>query len=179
MSRTWLLFLICLSILILSAPLSRAGLTVRVNDSAIRIFFDETGTRVVLPVENALAQPIDARIKLELLDTDGATRATVEHDCRINRGRSELTFPIALQLKGKSPTSTHEILWYRLRYQIAPASSSHFDRVANVISLSEITPDIFAVNVASARKAHEGSPYRLRVKTTRSEERRVGKECRS
>jgi hypothetical protein len=165
MSRTWLLFLICLSILILLAPLSRASLTVRVNDPEIKIFFDETATRVVLPVENDLNQPIAARIKLELLDPNGASRATVERNCQLSRGRNELTFPIALWLKGKSATSTHELLWYRLRYQIAPASAAHFDSIANVVSLSEITPDIFAVNVASARKAHEGSTYRLRVKT--------------
>ena len=165
MSRTWLLFLICLFLLIFLAPLSRASLTVRVDDSATRIFFAETGTKVVLPVENALDHPVDAHVKLELLDPDGVTRATVERDCQISRGRRDLTFPIALSLTGKSATSTRELLWYRLRYQIAPASSAKFDRVANVISLSEITPDIFTVNVASARKAHEGSPYRLRVKT--------------
>ena len=165
MSRRWLLFLFCLSLLSLLAPLSRANLTVRVDDGAITVRFDEQGTRVVLPVENALPQTLDARVKLELLDTDGAIRAPVAHDYQLKSGRNELTIPLALWLAGKAATDTRELLWYRLRYEITPRVSSQFDTVSNVISLSEITPDIFALNVATSRKAQEGSAYRLRVRT--------------
>src|SRR2546429_2032310 len=165
MSRKWLLFLFCLSLLMVLAPLSRAGLTLRVKESAIRVLFEEQGTRVVLPIENSLSQRVDTHLKLEIIDPDGAARATVERDYQIKPGPNELTVPVALWLTGKAATDTRELLWYRLRYQISPASSSQFDQVSNVVSLSEITPDIFAVSVATARKAQEGSSYRVRVKT--------------
>jgi hypothetical protein len=165
MSRKWFLFLFCLSLLILLAPLSRAGLTLHVKESAIRVLFEEQGTGVVLPIENSLGQRVDAHLKLEIIDTAGAAHATVERDYQIKPGPNELTVPVALWLTGKAATDTRELLWYRLRYQIRPASSSQFDQVSNVISLSEITPYIFAVSVAAARKAQEGSAYRVRVKT--------------
>ena len=165
MSRKWLLFLFCLSLLMVLAPLSRAGLTLRVKESAIRVLFEEQGTRVVLPIENSLGQRVDTHLKLEIIDPDGAARATVERDYQIKPGPNELTVQVALWLTGKAATDTRELLWYRLRYQISPASSSQFDQVNNVISLSEITPDIFAVSVVTARKAQEGSAYRVRVKT--------------
>ncbi|HEY3103269.1 MAG TPA: alpha-2-macroglobulin family protein [Pyrinomonadaceae bacterium] len=165
MSRTWLLFLFSLALLFLLSPLSRASLAVRVDESAIKVLFDEQGTHVVLPVQNALGQPVDARVQLELLDTDGANRATAAREFQLKSGRNELAIPIALWLTGKAATDTRELLWYRLRYQVTPAASSQFDTSSNVISFSEITPDIFALSVATSRKGHEGAAYRLRVKT--------------
>ncbi|PYS42389.1 MAG: hypothetical protein DMF71_09370, partial [Acidobacteria bacterium] len=76
-----------------------------------------------------------------------------------------MMIPISLWLSGKAATDTRELLWYRLRYRITPGGSSQFEPVTNVISLSEITPDIFAVSVATARKVQEGSAYRVRVET--------------
>lgn len=166
MSRRWLLFLFCLSLLTLIAPLSRANLKVRVDDASIKILFDDQGTRVVLPVESALQQPVAARIKLVLLDTDGASRATAGHDYQLKPGRNEITIPVAPWLNGKEAADNQELLWYRLRYEITPAVSAEFDTVSKVVSLSEITPDIFKLDVATSRKAHEGSAYRLRVRTT-------------
>ena len=165
MSRKWLLFLFCLSLLMVLAPRSRATLALRVNESASRVLFTEQGALVVLTVENSLGQRVDAHIKLELIDTDGAARAAVERDYQIRPGANELTVPVALWLSGKAATHTGELLWYRLRYRITPSGPSQFDQVGNVISLSEITPDIFAVSVVTARKAQEGSAYRVRVKT--------------
>lgn len=165
MSRRWLLFLFCLSLLSLVAPLSRASLSVQVDDASIKLWFDDQGTRVVIPIENALPQPVAARVKLVLLDTDGATRAASGQDYQLKSGRNELTIPLALRLTGKAATNPAELLWYRLRYEITPAASSEFDTVSKVVSLSEITPDIFKLNVATSLKAHEGSSYRLRVST--------------
>src|SRR5688572_10640899 len=165
MSRRWLLFLFCLSLLSLVAPLARANLSVQVDDASIKIWFDGQGTRVVIPVENALRQPVASRVKLVLLDTDGVTRAAFGQDYQLKPGRNDLTIPLALRLTGKAATDPGQLLWYRLRYEITPAASSEFDTVSNVVSLSEITPDIFKLNVATSRKAHEGSAFRLRVST--------------
>jgi A-macroglobulin TED domain/Alpha-2-macroglobulin family/MG2 domain/Carboxypeptidase regulatory-like domain/A-macroglobulin receptor binding domain/Macroglobulin domain MG3 len=164
MSRKWLLFPFCLSVLLTLAPLSSASLTLRVNESATRVLFEEQGTRVLLSVENSLGRRVDAHVQLELIDTDGAVRATAQSDDQIKPGVNTLAIPIALWLSGKSATDTREVLWYRLRYRVAPATATQFDPLSGVISLSEITPDIFALHVAAPEKAQEGAAYRLRVR---------------
>ena len=165
MSRRWLLFPFCLFALVILAPLSRAGLALRVTESATRVLFEERGTHVLLAVENSLGQPVDTRIKLEIIDTGGTVHARTEHAEQIKPGRSSISLPIDLWLSGKGAIETGELLWYRLRYRITPANSSQFEPASGVISLSEITPDIFALSVATARTIHEGSSFRLRAKT--------------
>lgn len=163
MSRKWLLFSFCLSVLLTLAPLSRAGLTLRVNESGTRVLFEEQDTRVLLAVENSLGRRVDTHIKLELIDTDGVVRATAEQDDQIKPGANAVAIPIALWLSGKAATDTRELLWYRLRYRITALGSAQFDQLSGLVSLSEITPDIFALSVATPGKAEEGSAYRLRV----------------
>jgi hypothetical protein len=165
MSRKWLLFPFCLSLLFVLTPLSRASLTLHVNESATRVLFEEQATRVMLSVENSLGRRVNAHIKLELIDADGAVRATAESDQEIKPGSNTIAIPIALRLSGKAAADTREVLWYRLRYRVSPSGSALFDPASGVISLSEITPDIFALHVAALEKAQEGAPYRLRVRT--------------
>src|SRR5688500_15871969 len=112
MSRRWLLFLFCLSLLSLVAPLSRANLSLQVDEASIKIWFDDQGTRVVIPVENALRQPVAARVKLVFLDTDGVTRAASAQDYQLKPGRNDLTIPLALRLTGKAATDPGQLLWY-------------------------------------------------------------------
>ncbi|HYX28246.1 MAG TPA: MG2 domain-containing protein, partial [Pyrinomonadaceae bacterium] len=165
MSRQWLfLFLFCLALLAGLSPLSRAALSLRINESAIRVLFEEQGSRVILPIENSLAKSTSARIKIEVIDTDDASIVTVEKDYQIKPGANELTIPLAMSLRNRSDNA-RELLWYRLNYSITPIFGSAFDPITNVVSLSEITPDLFNVSVATARKAQPGSAYRVRVKT--------------
>jgi hypothetical protein len=164
MGRKWLLFLFCLALAVLLAPLSRAALTVRIDESAIKILFEEQGTRVVLPIENSLGRPTQAHLKIEIVDTDNAPVAAAERDFEITRGPSEATIPITLSLKNQK-NDTRGLLWYRLRYFVTPVKAGDFDRLSNVVSLSQITPDFFDVSIATPQKAHAGSSYRLRVKT--------------
>jgi uncharacterized protein YfaS (alpha-2-macroglobulin family) len=166
MSRKWLLFPFCLSVLLTLVPVSRASLTLRVNESATRVLFEERGTRVLLSVENLLGRRVDAQVRLELIDTDGSVRARADSDAQIKPGASTVTVPIGLWLSGKAATDTREVLWYRLRYRVTPTTASQFDAFSGVISLSQITPDIFAIHVAAPEKAQEGSAYRLRVRAT-------------
>ena len=163
MSRKWLLFLFCLAGLIVLAPLSHASPTLKVNESATRVLFEEQGTRVRFEVDSPLAQRVDGSMKVEFLDSNGTVRATAQAETQIKPGRNVLTVPIALSLKGKEATDTRDLLWYRLRYQVSPARSAQFAPISGTMSLSEITPDIFTLQVAAPRKAQEGSAFRLRV----------------
>src|SRR6266550_1309584 len=127
MSRKWLLFPFCLSVLLTLVPVSSASLTLVVNESATRVLFEEQGTRVLLSLENSLGRRVDAHVKLELIDTDGSVRALAESDAQIKPGASTVTLPIGLWLSGKSATDTREVLWYRLRYSVTPSASTQFD----------------------------------------------------
>jgi len=165
MSRKWLLFLFCLFILFtLVPPSSRAGLSLRINELATRVLFEEQGTRVVLAVESALKESVSAHIEVELVDNDGGIWAPAARDEQIKPGANRIAIPIQLWLSGKAATDTRELLWYRLRYRVAPVGAAQFERFDGVLSLSEITPVIFALQVATSEKAHEGSGYRLRVR---------------
>jgi A-macroglobulin complement component/carboxypeptidase family protein/alpha-2-macroglobulin family protein/MG2 domain-containing protein/A-macroglobulin receptor/macroglobulin-like protein len=164
MSRKWLLFSFCLSVLLTLAPLSRANLTLRVNESVTRVLFEEQDTRVLLAVENSLGRRVSAHLKLELVDTDGTVRAAAERDEQIKPGANTIATPIGLWLSGKAATDTRELLWYRLRYRITSPAPSQFEQLTGLISLSEITPDIFALSVATQGKAQPGAAYRLRVR---------------
>ena len=164
MSRKWLLFLFCLVLLVVFGPLSRAALSLRVNESAIKVLFAEQETRVVLPIENALGRQVDANIKIEIVNTDNVTVATVDRSVRLNLAWNEVSLPVPNWVKRPSD-DPKELLWYRLRYSVTPANANDFNQVSNVVSLSEITPDIFTVDVATARNAQPGAPFRLRIKT--------------
>jgi hypothetical protein len=165
MSRRWLLFPFCLSVLVVLAPLSRASLTLRVDESAARVWFEEEGTRVSLAVENSLGRAVDTHIKVELIDTSGQARALADHDEQLKPGANTVVVPVAIRLAGQSVTDTRDLLWYRLRYRIQPTGSSQLEAVSGLISLSRITPDVFALHVAAPEKGHEGGAYRLRVQT--------------
>ena len=100
MSRKWLLFPFCLSVLLTLVPRSSASLTLRVNESATRVLFEERATRILLSVENSLGRRVNAHIKLELIDTDGAIRATAERSNRAStpsQFRSVYGYPVRQQ----------------------------------------------------------------------------------
>jgi len=161
MSRNRLLFfLFCLFLMFILAPLTDARLSLHVDESATQVIFTDADTHIVLPVKNSFDRQVEASIKLELIDPDGAVRAKAERDEVIKPGANLFHIPIPLW----SADDARELLWYRLRYQVAPSRSSSFDPVNGVIALSGITPDIFSLHVASSAKAQEGSSYRLRVR---------------
>jgi hypothetical protein len=160
MSRKWLLFLFCLSILTLLAPLSHANLTLKVNEPKCRVLFEEQGTRVLLEVESSLTQRVDGLLRIELVDSDGTVRIRAERLEQIKPGENSLAIPIELARPGKG---TSDLLWYRLQYHLVPSGTAQFDQLNGVISLSEITPDIFALRIASSRKVQPGSAFRMRV----------------
>ncbi|MDX6385796.1 MAG: hypothetical protein QOK48_3369 [Blastocatellia bacterium] len=164
MSRKWLLFPFCLALLFLLAPLSRAGLTLRVNESATRVVFGAEGTRVLLAIENSLGRQVDAQVQIELLDTDGAIRARAETTSQIKSGAAALDLPIDLKLSGKSASETSEVPWYRLRYRVKPATTNTFEPINGVISMAAIAPDVFALHIAAPEKIQEGAAFRLRVR---------------
>jgi phosphatidate phosphatase APP1 len=169
MRRSWVLFLFCLFIVsLLLTQLSSANTNLRVNEADTRLRLEDKQTLVSLAIENPVGRSFPAQVRLEALDPDGRVRAVVESEETIKRGNSALVIPLPLQLTGLNKSERNEMLWYRLRYRLTPLSSSgaaSLARVEGIVSLSEITPDIFQVNVTAPEKAREGTRYRAQVRT--------------
>ena len=97
-------------------------------------------------------------MKIELIAPDDQIKTAVERDFQLNKGANKLTLP--LNLNAEQLTGS-EALWQRLRYQISTENNLI---VSGIVSLSEITPDLFEVRVAAAEDSIAGSRYAVRVR---------------
>ncbi len=163
MSRKWLLFSFCLSVLLTLAPLSRAGLTLRVDESATRVSLKEPRIEVSLSIENSAGEGPDQKVQLEILDPENHVCASAERIESIGRGKQTLRFSLPFDVAKLSERERRQLLWHRLHYRITAAEAQASVTADGIISLSEITPDLFEVRVAAAEMAHEAMRYQARV----------------
>lgn len=137
----------------------------RVNESATKFSIRKEGAVVALAFENPRATASLARINLELINPGDVVRATAMREISVPPGSSVFTTPL-IKL-GSGDYDDKELLWYRLRYQIVAAdpSGEESSPVSGVISLSEITPDIFRLLVSAPQEAGKEPKYTIRVRT--------------
>jgi hypothetical protein len=159
-----LLFPFCLLLSLLTGQLSNASSALRVNEAATRFSLQERSARVSLALENPDVE-FAARIRLELLDPQDHITWSVERDESIGRGASALHFVLPVELSKLSWKERRELLWYRLRYRIEPTLRDESESaLEGLVSLSEITPDIFALRVTDYQYARQGLRYHARVR---------------
>ncbi len=167
--RSWVIVLFCLfTVSLLLSQLSSASTSLRVNEASTKLLLEDKQTNLSLAIENPTGQAFPAHVRLEVLNPRSQVVALSESDETIKRGNAALVIPLPLQLTGLGENERSEMLWYRLRYQLTPLSSSEAtanEMVEGIVSLSEITPDIFQLNVAAPEKAREGTRYRAQVRT--------------
>jgi hypothetical protein len=165
MSRRWIILLFCLTFPLIFLPRSAASGGLRVNEATTRILLREG--QVQLAMENSAGREIAARVRLELLDVGNEVRAETLRDELIQPGSSNLVLPLQLPPPTGS-VGTGQVLWYRLRLRVSPLApaDSAVGTVEEIIALSEITPDIFMLQVAAPHVAREGSSCRLHVRAT-------------
>ncbi len=164
MRHKWLLFLVGLCIAPVLAWSSQARLTVTVNEATSKVLFTETDNRVLLALENSLGRPVDVRVSLEIIDTGGSIEAKTSSDAQLKPGANAISAPFKWR-DTLSESDTRDLVWYRLRYQVTPREAGQFDPSAGLISLSEITPDLFTLQVIAPQKVQSNSAYRLRART--------------
>nr|MDQ5837140.1 MG2 domain-containing protein [Acidobacteriota bacterium] len=156
--------LLCLFVCLLAAHLSSASSALRVDESRIKVSLDERQTRVTLALENGTGNAFPARVTVELLDPQDKARASAATDVQVRRGANQLNVPLDLPFSGLLESEQKEFPWYRLRYRVAP-SAGGVAALEGVVSLSEVTPDLFELRVVSSRRARGGSTLRARVRT--------------
>ncbi|MBS1811227.1 MAG: carboxypeptidase regulatory-like domain-containing protein [Acidobacteria bacterium] len=143
-------------------------LSLRLNEKACRLSFEETKTKASLALENTSGRIIAANFKLELRDPQNRVRYRIERDEPIKSGNVTLNFDLA-PVENNALLGANDQLWLRLHYVITPLKIAEADAalptIDGVISASEITPDIFELQVFSPNQANAGSRYQTRVRT--------------
>ncbi len=140
------------------------GPGLRVNESATRFSLKEGGAFVSLAIENLSLSTLTARIKLELIDPRDAVRARGMIEASVPPAGGVSTVPLVKT--GVHDYDHKELLWGRLRYEITVVDQSgeEADQIFGLISLSEITPDIFRLLVSAQREAGKEAKYTIRAR---------------
>jgi A-macroglobulin TED domain/Alpha-2-macroglobulin family/MG2 domain/Carboxypeptidase regulatory-like domain/A-macroglobulin receptor binding domain/Macroglobulin domain MG3 len=157
---------VCLfSASIFAARYSANNPSLRVNESATKFSLQKAGAVVSLAIENSRSSALTARVKLELIDSRDAVRATAMSEISVPPGASVSTAPLVKT--GAGDYNITELLWHRLRYEIIAIdlSSKETDPVSGLISLSEITPDIFRLLVSAPEEVGKEAKYTIRART--------------
>ena len=166
MSRRWLLFLLCLSLPpLVFVQLSRARGALKVNEAASRFSLHDENPQLLLTVENGLGKSFNAVVRLELVDPEGHIKAAGAPHFNLSGGSQKVAINIPLKIDELKWHERSRLLWYRVRYQIEPEPDAHVEPVSGTISLSEITPELFELRVASSRLVREGMRYRATVRS--------------
>src|SRR5579863_4207702 len=151
---------------------SHAQSPIVVNEPQTRIQITPNATLVRLPVSNSSSQPIEVHAALELLDTHGVVQSQSARDVTLASGLTRLHFSLPPTPEQKKSSGLPDVLWYRLRYTIAPiahtasaAASGPLVRPAEgTISVGVATPGIFELHVAGPAFVKESGHYLARVR---------------
>lgn len=174
MRRRWLSLLlylqVCLCALAVST-LAQAPAGLRVNEAATRIRLAEGQSKISLALDNPATRPTLAQLTLELLDPRDKVVARTRRRETLKPGANAVVAFLPISNSAPGGEGLRQLRWYRLRYEITPvgADTGSLDGSApqrGIISLPEITPELFELRVAATRTADAGRPYRVRVRAT-------------
>ncbi|HLF85335.1 MAG TPA: MG2 domain-containing protein [Blastocatellia bacterium] len=159
MRRVWCVLLLLVSALLLAAQLSEASAAFRVDEAATRLLFHSGKAEALLAVRSSLPRTVTARVKLELVNELNRVVAKVEREVAVNPGSNTIAAEFQLE-----PSSY--VLWRRLRYQVTkvPAKGVEAYTAAGIISLSEVCPDMFQLNLIKPGITSPGARYHVRVR---------------
>lgn len=149
------------------------NILMRVDESSTRLFLREKSSEIEFVLESR-GRAQTAKILLEIVSPDDTVRTKTEREVELKKGTNRLTLPLELT---EANLSGGDLLWHRLRYQILPLKENG-QTVSGVVSLSEITPDLFEVRVAAADDSMEGSRYGVRVRAAHPLTNRGAKDVR-
>ncbi|HEY0762671.1 MAG TPA: MG2 domain-containing protein [Pyrinomonadaceae bacterium] len=158
MSLRWLLPLLCLTYWIAS------GGELRVDESRTRFLLEKEPAEVLLAVENSTGETLNTKVEIKILDPQDRVISEATSTQSIAIGNRTLTLPIPLQFS-KLKKDDRRFIWHRLRYRLSGENQTGV-LAEGIISLSEITPDLFQLRVAASELAREGGRYKARVTAT-------------
>ena len=164
MSHRWLLSLLCLAVLfVFVTQLTRAHGELRVNETSSSVSFQKDPAEILLAIENPSSAVVNTNVEVELLDPFNNSIARTTQVQAIDRGTQTLKLPLPFSFSTANQRERNQILWYRLKYRLSPQESPAETLANGLISLSEITPDIFELRITATEIVREGDRYRVRV----------------
>lgn len=157
MRRVWCVLLLLISAVLLAGQLSEASAAFRVDDAAARLLFHSDRAEALLAVRSAMPRPVTARVRLDLIDELNRSIATVEREVLLTPGSNTITAEFQLEPE-------RYVLWRRLRYQVTTIPASDGRTASGTISLSQICPDFFQLNLIKPAITSVGTRYHVRVR---------------
>jgi hypothetical protein len=152
-----------ISVLFLAAfQVSLATNTISVDESKIKLLLSDAQPRVSLAIRNGSPREVAARVTLELLDPLEKVRASAALDRMLAHGETTLLVPFSIP---HAESERKGFPWYRLRYRVAAANNDGL-AAQGIVSVSEISPDLFELRVVASRNLRAGSTLRSRVQVT-------------
>jgi uncharacterized protein YfaS (alpha-2-macroglobulin family) len=151
----YVLALSCSIALLFGLQFSSASSALQVNETTTKVLIKGERLVVALAVNNLSDKAVAAHVKLEIIDPQNQVRALVERDVTIKQGPSTLDIPLPVSISNKE---LPDLLWHRLRYRINPGP------VEGLVSLSEITPDIFQLGIIKPMATLAGTRYSVKVR---------------
>jgi hypothetical protein len=142
---------------------SGATSTLRLDESRIRVSLEHARTNVSLEVESGESRTFGARVSVTLVDPRDKVRAEAAADVSVRAGKNSFSVLLKLPYSELLEAERKEFPWYRLRYRVAPEGGAAVSAIEGVVSLSEVTPDLFELRVITSQKARPGSQLRARV----------------
>lgn len=135
---------------------ANAQVFLKVNESETKANFENNQLLTNLAIENS-ANAVNAKVKLEILDAQDNVLTFSETAQTVRRGKQNLQIPLTFN----SNADTNELLWKRLRYTISPENSAA--SISNIVSLSEIMPEVFELQISAPEKIFAGMNLRAHV----------------
>ena len=163
--RRFAFFVFCFSLflIVFTTTYFAQNILLSLNEKNCRLNFAENQVNAVLSLENKSSTEFPAHIKLELLDQKDRVRYHFDRDEVIKSGVSSLSFGLS-KIEFKDAALSEDMLWWRLRYEITPSENA-LATLTGIISASQITPDIFDLQVFTATDALAGTKYQARIRT--------------
>jgi hypothetical protein len=165
MRKAWCVLILLCNGLLLAVQFSEAAAGLRVNELATTVSIQVEQLILSMAVENSQERDIAALVKIDLVDPRNRVRATAGRDETIKPGSSTIVLSVPLGFLALNHESREQLLWFRLRYEISERGNTTRP-IEGILSLSETTPELFELHVATSRQVREGTRYRAVVRTT-------------
>src|SRR5437870_4881419 len=150
------------AVAVLLFVLSSFSQDLSVNEKAARLeLISDAQPKLWLQIHNHRSTEQNADSVVSLIAPDGAVRATAKTTLALQPGNNAVPVTIPLKPEQLNVEERNQLLWFRLRYQVKSGDAAP---IAGVLSVSQVTPQLFEVKVAAMQAVLPGGVYTARVR---------------
>src|SRR3954468_416948 len=150
------------AVAVLLFVLGSFGHNLSVNEKASRLDLTaDTPPKLWLQIQHRASIELTADSVVTFIAPDGAVRATATIRSALHPGNNAVPVTIPLKPEQLPVGEQNQLLWFRLQYQVKNGNSVP---VAGVLSVGQITPQLFEIKVAALQGMLPGTTYTARVR---------------